>query len=237
MKMKSKNNWTMRAAVLMFALVLITSSFVGGTFAKYVTSENDWDSARVAKFGVTVTSDGTLFNKTYATDDNTLVTSAAIANSVSSSDDQKLVAPGTKGSLANVSLTGTPEVAVRVTHTPTVTVTGWKIPGTTTGSEDFYFPLVIKVNGTVVDTSTCTDANAVKTAIEDAIKANTNVHEYAPNTNLNTKTDDALKIDWEWKFHENDEKDKKDTALGNKAADGVESLIKIDITTTVTQID
>ena len=46
--MTSKKNWTLRAAVLMLALVLITSCFVGGTFAKYVTSGSGTDSARVA---------------------------------------------------------------------------------------------------------------------------------------------------------------------------------------------
>ena len=46
-----KNNRTMRAAVLLLALVLITSCFVGGTFAKYVTSGDAADLARVAKWG------------------------------------------------------------------------------------------------------------------------------------------------------------------------------------------
>ena len=71
--MTSKKNWTMRAAVLMLVLVLITSCFVGGTFAKYVTSGSGTDSARVAKFGVTVTASGDLFAKEYATDDQTVV--------------------------------------------------------------------------------------------------------------------------------------------------------------------
>ena len=47
--MTSKKNRTLRAAVLMLALVLITSCFVGGTFAKYVTSGDAGDNARVAK--------------------------------------------------------------------------------------------------------------------------------------------------------------------------------------------
>ena len=63
--MTSKKNWTLRAAVLMLALVLITSCFVGGTFAKYVTGGSGTDSARVAKFGVTVTANGTMFSKEY----------------------------------------------------------------------------------------------------------------------------------------------------------------------------
>ena len=62
-----KNNRTMRAAVLLLALVLITSCFVGGTFAKYVTSGDAADHARVAKWGVTVTAHGTgdVFAKEY----------------------------------------------------------------------------------------------------------------------------------------------------------------------------
>ena len=61
--MTSKKNWTLRAAVLMLALVLITSCFVGGTFAKYVTSGSGTDSARVAKFGVTVKANVDVFAK------------------------------------------------------------------------------------------------------------------------------------------------------------------------------
>lgn len=108
-----KNNRTMRAAVLLLALVLITSCFVGGTFAKYVTSGDAADLARVAKWGVTVTAHGTgdVFAKEYAGiagQDNTVV-----------ADDGKtnVVAPGTKKENATlVTLSGKPEVAVNVTY-------------------------------------------------------------------------------------------------------------------------
>ena len=67
--MNSKKNWTMRAAVLLFALVLISSCFVGGTFAKYVTSAGGSATARVAKFGVTVTAaNDTMFKTAYCCD-------------------------------------------------------------------------------------------------------------------------------------------------------------------------
>ena len=67
--MTLKKNWMLRAAVLMLALVLITSCFVGGTFAKYVTSGIGGDVARVAKFGVTVTAtNNSMFKTTYETD-------------------------------------------------------------------------------------------------------------------------------------------------------------------------
>ena len=57
----------MRVAGLLLALVLVTSCFVGGTFAKYVTSGGGTDHARVAKFGVTVKATGndTMFATQY----------------------------------------------------------------------------------------------------------------------------------------------------------------------------
>ena len=83
--MTLKKNWTLRAAVLMLALVLITSCFVGGTFAKYVTSGTSGDNARVAKWGVTVTAHetGDIFAKSY---DNTVIAEG----------EYKVIAPGTK---------------------------------------------------------------------------------------------------------------------------------------------
>lgn len=66
--MASRKNHTLKLAGILLALVLVTSCFVGGTFAKYVTTGTGSDSARVAKFGVTVTANGTMFAKEYDTD-------------------------------------------------------------------------------------------------------------------------------------------------------------------------
>ncbi len=128
-----KKNWTMRVALLIVALTLITSCFVGGTFAKYVTGASYEDTARVAKFGVLLTIDGDSgFATKYATDDTTYKG----AYTVEATD--KVVAPGTPAGLKtetsetevsqennraeatdeNKALTfgisGTPEVAVRI---------------------------------------------------------------------------------------------------------------------------
>ncbi len=46
-----RKNKTMRVAALLLALVLITSCFVGGTFAKYITSVEDTDNVRIAHWG------------------------------------------------------------------------------------------------------------------------------------------------------------------------------------------
>ena len=238
--MTSKKNWTLRAAVLMFALVLITSCFVGGTFAKYVTSGSGTDSARVAKFGVTVTASGDLFAKEYATDDQTVV--GTIAKSVISTD--KVVAPGTEsnGDFVAATVTGTPEVAVRVSYkldTATLQLENWK-----DGDGKFYCPLVFKVKtpdgNTVISGMEFQTAEAMKAALVNAVAAYTK--DYAPGTDLSGKAADTLAISWEWPFETGADNDKpannvKDTFLGDEAAAGRAATVSLTLAATVTQID
>ena len=238
--MTSKKNWTLRAAVLMLALVLITSCFVGGTFAKYVTSGSGTDSARVAKFGVTVTANGDLFAKEYATDDQTVV--GTIAKSVISTD--KVVAPGTEsnGDFVAATVTGTPEVAVRVSYkldTATLQLENWK-----DGDGKFYCPLVFKVKtpdgNTVISGMEFQTAEAMKAALVNAVAAYTK--DYAPGTDLSGKAADTLAISWEWPFETGADNDKpannvKDTFLGDEAAAGRAATVSLTLATTVTQID
>ena len=95
-----KKNKMMRIASVLLVAVILTTCAISGTFAKYVTSENGSDSARVAKFGVEVTANGSTFATEYDTDDTNVV--GTIAKSVVSSDTKNLVAsyaapPGTRG--------------------------------------------------------------------------------------------------------------------------------------------
>lgn len=224
----------------MFALVLITSCFVGGTFAKYVTSGSGTDSARVAKFGVTVTANGTMFAKEYATDDQTVV--GTIAKSVISTD--KVVAPGTEsnGDFVAATVTGTPEVAVRVSYkldTATLQLENWK-----DGDGKFYCPLVFKVKtpdgNTVISGMEFQTAEAMKAALVNAVAAYT--RDYAPGTDLSGKAADTLAISWEWPFETGTDADKpannvKDTFLGDEAAAGRAATVSLTLATTVTQID
>ena len=238
--MTSKKNWTMRAAVLMLALVLITSCFVGGTFAKYVTSKSGTDSARVAKFGVTVTANGDVFAKEYDTDDQTVV--GTIAKSVISTD--KVVAPGTEsnGDFVAATVAGTPEVAVRVSYkldTATLQLENWK-----DGDGKFYCPLVFKVKtpdgNTVISGMEFQTAEAMKAALVNAVAAYTK--DYAPGTDLSGMAADTLAISWEWPFETGTDADKpannvKDTFLGDEAAAGRAATVSLTLATTVTQID
>lgn len=238
--MTSKKNWTLRAAVLMLALVLITSCFVGGTFAKYVTSKSGTDSARVAKFGVTVTANGDVFAKEYDTNDQAVV--GTIAKSVISTD--KVVAPGTtsNGDFVAATITGTPEVAVRVSYkldAATLQLENWK-----DGDGQFYCPLVFKVKtpdrNTLISGMEFQTAEAMKAALVTTVAAYTK--DYAPGTDLSGKAAETLAISWEWPFETGTDADKpanniRDTFLGDEAAAGRAATVSLTLATTVTQID
>jgi len=115
-----KKNRTMRVAVLLMALTLMTSCFVGNTFAKYVTQETASDSARVAKWGVQFTTAGNPLFKTQYFVDDTDAKTAGMTVSVKSlaSPTDNVVAPGTFGNLVSFGLAnqeGTnPEVSFKV---------------------------------------------------------------------------------------------------------------------------
>ena len=228
--MTSKKNWTLRAAVLMLALVLITSCFVGGTFAKYVTSGSGTDSARVAN----------VFAKEYDTNDQTVV--GTIAKSVISTD--KVVAPGTtsNGDFVAATITGTPEVAVRVSYkldAASLQLENWK-----DADGKFYCPLVFKIktpegNQAIIGTD-YTSADLMKAALVNAVASYTK--DYAPGTDLSGKAADTLAISWEWPFETGADPDKpannvRDTFLGDEAAAGRAATVSLTLATTVTQID
>ena len=247
--MSAKKNVTLRAAAVLFALALITSCFVGGTFAKYVTDGTGSDKARVAKFGVTVEANGTMFAEKYDTDkDAKTVVSSRVG--VAEGKKDNVVAPGTSGKMVSMTLTGKPEVDVHVNYAPTVTLSdNWKDK-----DNNFYCPLQIKVNGIMVDGHRFTDKQQF---VDEIVKAIVNHQKnnvvYKAGTDLSTDTvgANALTISWAWPFEtatsddpspetaaaEKAANNVKDTYLGDQAADGNAATIEISVVTTVTQVD
>lgn len=240
--MTKKKNVLMRSAGLLLALVLVTSCFVGSTLAKYVTSGDAADNARVAKWGVSITAHATgdIFAKEYkgAGQDNTVVAGG----------EYKVIAPGTKkDDAALVTLSGKPEVSVQVTYN----AEHFSLTGKWVGDKNdtFYCPLIIKVTGKVGDavkteTINCVEKGSaadVEKAVKDAVAAVSAT--YGPNTDLSTVAGDGLKISWEWPFEgtaNQGQTDVKDTYLGNQAATatGLDiPAIHIPVTATVTQVD
>ena len=227
-----KKNVMMRLACFLLVAVLISTSAISGTYAKYVTAETSVGNARVAKFGVEITlNDETMFSDSYKHEKTEYTAGEELATITVQADteDTNVVAPGTKGALVGFNITGTPEVDVEITYAPTLTLSGWEVDGT------FYCPIVFTVNGTKIDGLGYTSADALASAVQAAIQASTAI--YHTNTDLSTVVADDLAVSWEWPFSTSTDNDVKDTALGDAAAEGNAATIKLDLTCTVTQID
>jgi hypothetical protein len=233
----NKTNKTMRVAGGLLIATLLSTSIVSGTFAKYVTTGSASDSARVAKFGVVVTAEGTLFSKTYlnAEGGNTPGGDAA-ATSLTVSSSDNVVAPGTKNNTGlKFSITGTPEVDVKVTITASGANDIWLGAGTyadmtssnTTDTftvSEAYYPIkyTLKKEGTTtaVATGSLSDINTALTNLTSTYKAGTNLAD-ATNNGFGTYV-----LTWEWAFESEgnsgiDDVDRKDTLLGDLIA-GIE---------------
>lgn len=234
-----KKNVMMRVASALLVAVLLSTCAISGTFAKYVTADEGSDSARVAKWGVTIEADSfDMFAKQYDSE-----TADFTGLSVESTED--VFAPGTSGEFAAIAITGTPEVAVEVAVDPTVTVSGnWTVAGA------FYCPIVVTVGDTAICGLACDDATDFADEIAAAIRGYS--AQYAPNKDLTEITNGTnFDISWEWAFEDDDhaalgcecaagaQTDIKDTALGDIAADPTAEALKIEIGVkiTVTQID
>jgi hypothetical protein len=220
-----KNSFLIRIASGLLMLCLITSCSISSTLAKYVATGGGTDTARVAKFGVTIVANGDTFSQTYAADDKTFTLAT---NSVVSTD--KVVAPGTSGTMASVSLTGTPEVAVRVTYTGKFDISDdWTVNG------NFYCPIEVTVGADTIKGTAYTTKAEFVAAVNEKINGVT-AAEYAAGTNLATATaaGTGITVTWSWPFNGNDT---SDTELGNTAATGTASTVTLGLDTTVTQID
>lgn len=206
-----KKSKSMKVAAVALALVLATSCFAGGTFARYTTSDRGEDSARVAQFGVVVTANGQSFAEEY--NDGLVI----------SNDGSKIVAPGTKGTVTTMEIEGTPEVAVHVDYTADLKLANWEI------DDEFYCPIEITVDGNTIKGTAFEEAGDFEKAVEDAIKADS--ADYEANADMTDAK--APVVTWTWAIEGND--NIKDTELSDQAAAGNAADIQLDITTTVTQ--
>lgn len=232
-----RNNKFMRASGILLVLTLITSCFVGGTFAKYVTDDQGADTARVAKWGVTVeAANKKAFSISYGRNDSGA--DSSLVDTVISGNTEKVVAPGTKGSfggydeddkvLPALTISGTPEVAVNVSTEATVTLENW------TDNKDQlydpYCPLVFTItcdNGTgekkqivcgLAYDNNSGGINTFERKIESAINEALN-GDYTAGTVLD---DLELYITWEWPFNDTDDDAYTDTEhSSHTAADSI----------------
>ena len=223
-----KKNAMLKIAAILMVAVLLTTCAISSTFAKYVETGKGSDSARVAKWGITVDVEAEdAFADAYGD---------KVQAGVSGQD---LVAPGTKNDNA-VSVTISSdmvEVDAAVVVTPGededgnalsfVDLDGWTI-GT---GNTFYCPLVIEVDITGKETATFQQTESLNSAallegaINDYIAENFGADDF--NIQAGAAFSKTLTIGWSWAYGEVttdadgyvNGNDVNDTLLGNSAED------------------
>lgn len=221
-----KKNRMMRLASILLVCVLLTTSVISGTFAKYVTQTEVNDAARVAYWGFDAPA-----TQTFGLFDHGDV-------KIVSSNTDKVIAPGSSASASfafgytnatNPAITA-PEVDYRLTVAVETT-------GTYTALDNNpSFTWELKKGSTVV--GTYQKVEDLVAAIKDLSGAASGVKEYTAG-NLPaafTSADEVYTIGWNWAFTDGsatkDDFDNAqniiDTAMGNMA-----DLNEISITITV----
>ena len=227
-----KKNRMMRLASILLVCVLLTTSVISGTFAKYTTKIDSEDSARVAKWGFERSNSmdiTDLFANAYkGTDDKDTVVGA---------EDADVIAPGTWGTTSfkfayDESAGETPEVA----YTFTVDTTGSAIVASIEDNDNIKWKLDDGEWGAwsdlltaIRDLSGSTDGSGVKT------------YEPGELPDEFTADDDEHTIVWKWAFDDSDDAgftagdlDETDTDMGN--ANDL-ATVKLVIKITATQVD
>lgn len=229
-----KKNIAMRVAAILFILTMISTCAFSTTFAKYVTSDEAKDTARVAKWGVEVSVEGQdAFAETYNDKYESTGTKVVSVGAKEAATDDSVLAPGTNGTLTTVTITGTPEVMVDIIVEVDLALDKWTVDGS------YYCPVVITVGSTAISGLSYTSMADFEAAVEKAVSDELKADDVAANKDLA----DSLTVTWEWAFETGADADAKaannvkDTALGDAAADGTPATISFSLKVTVEQVD
>jgi hypothetical protein len=226
-----------RLASILFALVLVTTCVISGTFAKYITNASSGDQkARVAKWGVTISTDGELFGTQYTslTDSGIIVKSSGAVSDISN-----VVAPGTGTTTdldnSNVSskftftIGGEPETAVKISisaegdeiglNNGTVIDKKYTYNGESTTISGAYNPVKFTLkklgdNGNV-DSSF---EGVTDGSLEEVCKKINKVETvYGPGEDFDNIAG-TYQLTWKWDFEGDNTNNEYDTILGNISA-------------------
>lgn len=229
-----RKNKMMRTASGLLVATLLTTSVISGTFAKYTTSAEGSDTARVATWGFKDTSSillTELFKDTY--------------DNVKGANNANVIAPGTTNSASfKFNYTGQaakPEVAYKFT----VSTDGSECAQSIQDNENIVWYLDNE-EAPAVEGKQSVKAGSWE-ALLAAIQAldGTNGQDgttYQPGNlpnEFNGTTEHTVK--WEWKYNTNNAADVKDTQMGNKKSDqdGTNGLdqVTLKISITAEQVD
>ena len=221
----------MRAASGLLVAVLLSTCAISGTFAKYTTSTDSTDKARVAVWG---------FNKDAVTELDLF--DSSYGTTVKAADNDNLIAPGTTKtgtfSIINNAAATKPEVSYNFT----VSVAGseiadtiknnpnilWQLDNETFGNWDKLMSDILSLSGTNTTYVSGTTEAVTKQYKPDEV----------PDAFASGKTHT---ITWKWIFDKDAEtgaadNDTNDTDMGNTAVT-TDTNVVVKITVTATQID
>lgn len=227
-----KKNRMMRLASILLVLVLLSTSVISGTFAKYVTESSANDTARVAKWGFTdaaTISLDNLFANAYANENGVA--------GVTIDGTDNIIAPGTTNSVTFQFVfagEGGDDIAPEVDYTFVVSTNGseigdaikantnikWKLDDGAWGTWDQLIAAIEALDGNVDGNKY--EAGNLPTAFYSNAKDGAKTHTVA----------------WQWLINdsdaENDAQNVIDTAMGNNT--DLEKVTLV-ITITATQVD
>lgn len=215
---------------VMICLLVIISMTLSGTFAKYVTSGGDFsDSARVAKWGVTI--------DTYSDLVSSYKRDGIIVFQASGGTQDNIIAPGTRGSLICFEVEGKAEVSFAVDIVDESAsfslgdgyMASSKLLVDEDNEEFEYFPIIIKFTkydkktpNKTVDTYgmegtgakyTYNTVTALEDAVESALKTALD-EDIAPGEDVHR----MYSVEWEWAYsadaNNSYQTREKDTILG-----------------------
>ncbi len=210
-----KKNKMMRLASCLLVAILLTTSVISGTFAKYTTSANSSDSARVAKWG---------FSTDNVSLDLTNLFKDAYDKNVKGATD--VIAPGTTNSATfGFTYDGDTVAAPEVAYTFTVSTAGSSCAQDIQDNANIQWKLDNGAWGTWSDLLAAIEAL-------DGDKAQYNPGELP----TGFAKGDTHTVSWQWVFTKDTDGDVADTAMGNKTADQLDK-VDLHITVTATQVD
>ena len=232
-----KTNKMMRVASVLLVAVLLTTCAISGTFAKYTTTYNSTDSARVAKWG---------FNS--ATIDFENLFAESYDDVKAGTTDMAIIAPGTEGSVAfkfenaGADATAAPEVG----YTFTVDTEGSACNEWIKANTNITWALVktSELTEGVADGTEYSTWDALIEEIEALAGDASGEKYYAPNS-LPEMIDVEYTILWKWTFENTNDGNENvpdettapnDSYLGNAAIDE-DLVVTLKVTITAEQVD
>ena len=213
-----KKNRMMRLASILLVCVLLTTSVISGTFAKYTSTASGSDTARVAKWSFNVGDINIAKTETTVIAFDVFKT---IMDETLDADDaevygDKVIAPGTRGEFT-IKLANTSEVDAK-----------YAIDFQVTNVAD---PTVIPLWYSLNETEWTQNI----TTLNIPASADTQL-----DYNGGAKDSDEVTVYWKWKYEGEtgeSQTDTTDTVLGIYAAAGSAATVTVTATVTATQVD